>query len=129
MLKVKDGHPDVNFRCWLDEILRGIGVFRESLLKCHKAFHYESLQKYVEMIYFYFNKVILLKEHPQDIPTYDYPHLFAQPEEKASIKKPKQQELIYDEGGFQRIKTMSQDESSPNVPTREKERQSKNLLT
>lgn len=71
----------------------------------------------MEIVYFYYEKVSKLKQTPQVIPTYDYQHMIEPVDYRSSIKKPRQEEIVYDDQGFQRIKQVSiesPDQSFPN---------------
>lgn len=86
------------------------------------VYHFESLQQYAEIVYFHLEKVSLLRRKPQDIPVYQYQDMVAVSEPKGAMIRSWQPELIFDEGGLQRIKNVSRDVPDPNFPANEQEK-------
>ena len=76
------------------------------------------------MIYFYFDKVVLVKQKPQDIPVIEYRDMVPALEPKPMTTIKSQQELVYDESGLQTIKSVYQELPDPNFSSKEQERHS-----
>lgn len=114
--KIVDKMPDVDFKCWLDEVGRCLNDFCRLIIESKQQLDLSVLQKYSDMCFFYYTELKELAETDDEIPFYMAPTEMVNSLPKKVEHHKKTKEIVYDDVGLHRIKTISAEPQDPNMP-------------
>lgn len=111
---------DIDYRCSLDEIGRCVKEYGRLICVNKRHLSISALQQYSDMCFFYYMETKNVRAGHEMVPFYIVQTAEMSPMPKKVEPLVKKKEIVYDEAGLQRIKTLSIEPQDPNMPNRAK---------